>query len=176
MSEKEYEGYHTVSTVYHDQVMLVDQGQAEDVLVHDINVEPRVRTAEVSKRAGRVVVKLIAKEDNSVKDLGTVQSASKKVKQVEEEGKGGLPGPVESSRVSPLLPEAGSKPGPEEPAKAGGLGPVEVLKNFTDNIFKAHESRLKGLDSEQKISFFLGGLGATGFILALAALLKAFLG
>jgi hypothetical protein len=147
----------------------IDPGETETVTKVGVNEEPTFRAATISQKVSGMTVRILAKEDNTVVHGSSIQFASKKVKQIEEEdGGAAASSPVSEERVPHKL----FKEEPSEPIKTIGLGPLEVLKNFVDNAYKAHESRLKGLDSEQKISFFLGGLGAAGFILGFAALLK----
>jgi len=166
------EGWTEIGRSHTVTMQHIDEGETETVTKVGINEEPTFRAATLSKKVAGMTVRILAKEDNTVHEGSQIQFASKKVKQVEDaDGTTAVSTPVSEERAPKTFIKE-----PTEPSKTTGLGPVEVLKNFTDNTFKAHEARLKGLDSEQKISFFLGGLGAAGFILALAALLKAFLG
>jgi hypothetical protein len=153
----EYEGFHTVSTIVHDHVLLVDQGKGKDVLLHEINAEPRYPAAELSKRAGRVITKFIAKEDNTLQDFGTVQSASKEVRMPEEEAPGAVSAPI-----------AGPSREFEAAPTPGGL---------MKNLFDKHEDRLLAHDQEHsklhthdKVLAFLGALGVVGFIVAVISL------
>jgi len=155
----EYEGFHTVSTIVHDHVLLVDQGKGKDVLLHETNGEPRYPAAELSKRAGRVITKFIAKEDNTLQDFGTVQSASKEVRMPEEE----VPGTVSA-------PIAGPSRAFEAAPAPGGLW---------KNLFDKHEDRLNTNEGEHsklhthdKLLAFLGALGVAGLIVAIISLIR----
>jgi hypothetical protein len=165
MSKKEaseYEGFHTVSTIVHDHVLLVDQGKGKDVLLHEINREPRYPAAELSRRAGRVITKLIAKEDNTVQDFGTVQSASKEVQMPEEEAPGAVSAPIV---------------GPSQAFEAAPS--AEAPSGLMKNLFDKHEDRLLANEGEHsklhthdKVLAFLGALGVAGLIVAIISLVR----
>jgi len=153
--EGEYRGFHTVSTIIHDHVLLVDQGKGKDVLLHEINGEPRYPAAELSKRAGRVITKFIAKEDNAVQDFGTVQSASKEVRMPEEE----VPGAVSAPIIGPSR-RFEVAPAEEKPSA------LQVLKNYVDGL----ANNIRDLHSKDKLLFYLAGVGVTGVILGIISI------
>jgi hypothetical protein len=159
--EDEYTGFHTVSTIVHDHVLLVDQGKGKDVLLHEINGEPRYPAAEISKRAGRVITKFIAKEDNRVQDFGTVQSASKEVRMPEEESPGAVSAPI-------VGPSRMFEPAPRPTEEKS------ILKNMIDNLQEQVNKigdRIQSLNTHDKIIIAIAtaGLvfGIVGFALGL---------
>ena len=155
--EGEYKGFHTVSTVIHDHVSLYDNNTSEDMVVHGVNKQPTVRTAEISQRAGRIITKLIAKEDNSVvADGGTIRTADKVIKMVEEE----TPGDVSAPSVGvPSKFEVAPHP-PEEKG---------LLKNMIDNLqgqVNKIGDRIQSLNTHDKI---IVGIACAALAFGLAA-------
>jgi len=159
----EYEGFHTVSTIIHDHVLLTDKNKGRDVVLHEVNAEPKYPAAEESRRAGRLITKFIAKEDNNVYDFGTIQTASKEVQMAEEEAPGAVSAPI-----------AGPSRKFEAAPTPSGEAPSGLMKNLWDK----HEDRLTAdeqtnqqehskLHTHQKALYFLTALGVVGLILGI---------
>ena len=131
--------YKEIGRVHVVTMQHVDGGETETVTKVGVNEEPVFRSAVISKKVAGVTVRVLEQEDNSVKETGSTQFASKKVKQVETvEGPAAVSVPVgESYRTKEVVKSA-------EPSKAGGEvvaseAPVsnkafDTLKNMVDKI------------------------------------------
>jgi hypothetical protein len=129
MSKKSAEeGFHEVGRTTIDSVTHFDHGLVEVEQVAGVNEEPRVRSAGMSKRGGRVVVKMMAKEDNSVvKEGSTAKFASMQVKQVTE---------IETVKKSPISKPASNERIIKAWKKLKTLATLNGILSFFEKVIK----------------------------------------
>jgi hypothetical protein len=148
-------------------MQLTNQGETETLTRVGVNQDPQFPAAESSQHVGTVVVRMDAEESTDVVNTSSGSQFYEKKVKVTQSPAGGAP----SSHSLPQDSQGFKKA--DEPAKAGGLGPVEVLKNFVDSAYSAHEARFRSQEGWLRACAFTGGIGVAAFILGIITLYAA---